>query len=85
MKLTIQFECERSIDRDTERSISTRGRDADDLDMVIDCWKTAYEDATDAPVRAVLTEPAPESTVDPEDIAAIDAIEDDADADAPAP
>lgn len=80
MKLTVRFECESPADFNiaSERRLSTRGRDADDMDMVIGFWKSAYEDMSESSVRVVLVDPASESDVQPEDIDAIDDIEDEA-------
>lgn len=75
MKLTVLFECEVPIDRETERSIGVRGRDADDLDFIITHWKRAYENATGAPPTVILTSPIPDDSISPDDIPVIDSVD----------
>lgn len=75
MKLTLQFECDKPIERDTEREITAKGRTAEDLDLVISRWKQAYENMTGAPPRAILQTPIPKPSIAPSDIEAIDDVD----------
>lgn len=75
MKLTLRFECGEPIDQDTTREISARNRTPEDLNVVIERWKQAYEKKSGESPRVVLCGADTDVSLSPAEIDAIDEVQ----------